>query len=313
MHTTTFQSPYFKGIWPVLVTPFDEDLNIDISAYRQIIHWHLNFPIGGVYANCLSSEMYELSHEEKLLLVKEAVTTVAGKIPIAATGNFGDSVAEHIDFCQQVAAAGANVVMLTIPTFLEEEEALEAYFMEMAAKTKMPLGIYECPYPRHYNLSLGLIEKLAATGRYLAYKETSCNIDKIRRIIEITRDTPLALLQANIPHLLEATKAGAEGSMNIVANWLPDLAVEVSRRGINGDPSAEELNGILCAMEMAQRSIHPCGVKYLMNKRGLPIEARTRYNKSLSQEEIRSLDTIAKLWFEKDGSLKVLNQMKTEG
>lgn len=312
MQKTTYQAPRYEGIWPVLVTPFTESLQIDVGAYRQIVSWHMNFAIGGLYANCLSSEMYSLSEKERLQLIEVAVQTVQGQFPIAATGNFGENINEHITFCKRVADAGADVVMLTVPSFISDDETLGHYFLQIAEKTKMKLGIYECPQPRAYHLGLPLIKKLADSGRFFAYKETSCDIDKIKQVIEITRPTPLALLQANVPHLLEATIAGADGSMNIVANWLPDLAVEVRERGMMGDPSAENLNATLCAMELAQRSIHPFGVKYLMSKRGLPIKAKTRYNRKLSQEEGRCLDIIAQLWFEADGSLKILNQMKTK-
>lgn len=311
MQKTTTQAPRFGGIWPVLVTPFTESLQIDVGAYRQIVSWHTSFALGGLYANCLSSEMYTLSEQERLQLIEVAVEAAAGKCPVAATGNFGKTVEEHIDFCKRAADAGADVVMLTVPPTISDDHTLEEYFLRIAARTEMKLGIYECPYPRAYHLGLPLIKKLADSGRFYAYKETSCDIEKIRKIIALTQSTPLALLQANVPHLLEATKLGADGSMNIVANWLPDLAVEVYVRGLSGDPVVDDLNARLCAMELAQRSIHPYGVKYLMSKRGLPIKARTRYTKKLSQEERRSLDIISQMWFEQDGSLKVLNQMKT--
>lgn len=311
MQKTTYQNPRYEGIWPVLVTPFTESLQIDVGAYRQIVSWHMNFALGGLYANCLSSEMYTLSEQERLQLIEVAVQTARGKCPVAATGNFGTTVDEHVDFCKRAADVGADVVMLTVPPSISDDNALGHYFLQIAERTEMKLGIYECPYPRTYHLGLPLIKKLADSGRFFAYKETSCDIDKIKQIIALTQSTPLALLQANVPHLLEATQLGADGSMNIVANWLPDLAVEVRARGIAGDPTAEKLNAALCAMELAQRSIHPYGVKYLMGKRGLPIDARTRYTKKLSQEEGRCLDIISQMWFESDGSLKVLNQMKT--
>jgi len=57
---------------------------------------------------------------------------------------------------------------------------------------------------------------------------------------------------------------------------------------------------------MAQRPVHPMGVKYLISKRGVPIKPLTRYPRSLSLEEQYSLDQAAKLWFGDDGSLKFL-------
>lgn len=296
----------FKGIWPVLVTPFNEDLKIDVAAYREILHWHLSFKPGGIYANCLSSEMYELSDAERLLLIREAVNTANGRVPVAVTGNFGDSPEAHIAFCEKAADAGADIVMLTVPEYIDNDQDLESYFFEIAEKTDMPLGLYECPYPRAYHLGLDLIKKLAISGRFFAFKETSCDPDKILAVIEATKGTHLDYLQANIPYLVYSIRAGAPGSMNVVANWLPDLTIEVAKRAEENDPSVERLNSILCAMELAQRSFHPSGVKYLMRKRGLPIKPLTRYSRKLTKEEAHSIDTISKMWFEEDGSLRVL-------
>ncbi len=197
--------------------------------------------------------------------------------------------------------------MLTVPTFHSNDEELERYYLTLAEKTEVRLGIYECPVPRSYHLGIDLIKKIADTGRYFAFKETNCELNKIKAIHDITKDTPFNLLQANVPYLLEATKYGVPGSMNIAANWLPDLEVEIFNKGLNNDPDAEKLHSVLCAMEMAQRSVHPMGVKYLISKRGVPIKPLTRYPRTLSAEEKYSLDKAAELWFEKDGSLKVLN------
>lgn len=299
----------YKGIWPVLITPYNDDLTIDVVGYQQLLEWYLLFGIGGLYANCQSSEMTELTNEERLLLIKESMKTVDGKVPVVATGNFGDSIEEHLNFIEQVDDTGVDVVMLTVPTFHESDEELEKYYLTIAEKTKAKLGIYECPVPRSYNLGIDLIETLAKSGRFYAYKETSCNLDKINSIIEITKDTPFSYLQANTPYMMESVKAGAPGSMNIAANWLPDLEVEIFNRALVNDPKAEDLNAILCGMEMAQRSIHPMGVKYLISKRGVPIKPLTRYPRTLSLEEKYSLDQASKYWFEDDGSLKVLKNI----
>jgi 4-hydroxy-tetrahydrodipicolinate synthase len=289
-----------KGIWPVLITPYKEDLSIDLEAYKQLLLWQMDAGIGGLYANCLSSEMFELTEQERLILIAAAVEVADGKIPVAATGNFGKTTKNHIDFCKKVADAGADIVMLTVPPSIQNDEDLEKYYFEIANETNMPLGIYECPFPRKYHLGLDLIKKLADSGRFYAYKETQCEFDKMLKIIELTSDTNFAYLQANIPFMADSLKAGAAGSMNIVSNWLPDLTVEVANRALSNHPALDHLNAKLCGMELALRSIHPTGTKYLLGKRGLPIQPFTRYAKKLSQEEAKSLDLVANLWFQEE-------------
>ncbi len=288
-----------------MITPYNEDLTIDVGAYRRMIAWYLAHGVGGLYANCLSSEMYALNDEERLRLVSEAVAAVGGRVPIAATGNLGDTVAAQIKFCQRVADAGADIVMLIVPPFYDTEVALEHYYLTLAAQVNAPLGLYECPVPRPYHLSVDLVRTLAQTGRFQVFKETSCDWAKIEALLEVTRDTPLELLQANTPYLLDFIRAGGRGTMSIATIWLPELVAAVIAKERAGLPEAVHLQRMLCALEMVQRVVHPQGTKYLLGKRGLSVHPRTRGMPLLAREVVQALDYAAAWWFDAEGNLKL--------
>lgn len=295
-----------------MVTPFDEALHIDSGAYRAMIAWYLEHGVGGLYANCLSSEMFHLTPPERLQLAREAVRTAAGRVPVAATGNLASpgaapdaAIAEHIEACRRMAGEGVDVVMLVIPEFLDEESALEEYFLTVAGRVDAPLGLYECPKPRPFHLSPALVGRLARTGRFVAFKETSCEIDVIAAHLGATRGTPLAVLQANTPYMLDALRAGSPGSMTIAAIWLPDLVAAVIDQAAADDANAERLQAALCAMKLAQRSVHPGGSKYLLRLRGVPIDSRGRAYPPLRAETLRALDYAARAWFDERGELRL--------
>lgn len=295
----------FSGAWPTMVTPFDSDLQIDSGVYRAMIAWYLEHRAGGLYANCLSSEMFHLNNEERLLLVHEAVQAAQGRVPVAATGNLGASIEDHIRLSRQVAGAGADVVMLVVPDFLNSDEELERYYMTIAEQVDAPLGLYECPVPRSFHLSVDLVARLARSGRFVAYKETSCDIEIIRAHLAATAGTPLAILQANTPYMLDAVLAGTPGSMTIAAIWIPDLVAAVIDKARANDPDANRLQAHLCALKMAQRSVHPIGSKYLLSKRGVPIAARGRAIRELRPETLLVMDFAAQNWFDKRGELRL--------
>ncbi|MBN1583049.1 MAG: dihydrodipicolinate synthase family protein [Anaerolineae bacterium] len=297
----------YGGAWPTMVTPYDRKLDIDVGAYHTTIDWYVERGVGGVYANCLSSEMVLLDEEERLLLVTEAVKAAAGRTPVAATGNLGSTIKEHIAFCRRVAGAGADVVMLVVPEFHENDADLERYYLDIAESVDAPLGLYECPVPRQYHLGVDLVNVLAQSGRFVAYKETSCDLAKIKALLEVTAGTPLSLLQANTPYLLDSVRAGGLGTMSTAAIWLPDLVAAVIDKGQAGDPDAGRLQGELCALHMVERIAHPKGTKYLLGKRGLPFTTRSRHKTSpLSPEVLRGLDYCAERWLDADGNLTVL-------
>ena len=56
----------YGGAWPTMATPYDHTLNIDVGAYRAMVDWYVERSVGGVYANCLTSEMYQLTPDERI-------------------------------------------------------------------------------------------------------------------------------------------------------------------------------------------------------------------------------------------------------
>ena len=295
-----------KGSWPVILTPFDKNLRIDYAVYEEMIEWYINNGSGGIYTNCLSSEMYHLELNEQLQLIQKAIQISNSRLPIATTGNFGDNVQEHLESIKEIGGTGIDVLMLVVPTFLSTEDELERYFFNVIENTDIPLGLYECPIPRSFHLSIELVKKLAETGRFVAYKETSCKIDKIKSHIDNCRNTKLSVMQANLPYLLESIRYGATGSMNIASIWLPDLIDKIIELGHKNDPKADDLHSDLCLLEMMQRVVHPKGTKYLLSKRGVNILQYSRaVKKELSEELLYALDRISEKWIRKDGSLNI--------
>ena len=53
------------GVWPVMITPFTEDNRIDYDAVLRIIEWYDKNGVDGIFAVCQSSEMFELSPQER--------------------------------------------------------------------------------------------------------------------------------------------------------------------------------------------------------------------------------------------------------
>jgi 4-hydroxy-tetrahydrodipicolinate synthase len=110
-----------------------------------------------------------------------------------------------------------------LPAFAQTESELEQYFETVMATTTSDLGIYECPVPARRSLPPSLVARLASTGRFVCYKETSCDPAVIAAQVAATAGTPLAVLQANTSYLLTARQLGCPGSMCISANVASEL------------------------------------------------------------------------------------------
>ena len=83
----------YGGAWPVLLTPFDEDGAIDGAAYEAMLGWYLERGVGGLFAVCASSEMFQLTPAERLRLAR-------GDCQLDQTGRAeGQSRSWRLDAC----------------------------------------------------------------------------------------------------------------------------------------------------------------------------------------------------------------------
>ena len=64
---------------PVMITPFNLKAEIDFDAVSVLIDFYLKAGVKGIFANCLSSEMFSISEAERLQLTRHIVHYVNGR------------------------------------------------------------------------------------------------------------------------------------------------------------------------------------------------------------------------------------------
>ena len=78
-----------KKFVPVMITPYKKDGQIDYDGVSKLMDFYLAAGVKGFFANCLSSEMYSITEDERLELTQHIVRYVNGRAPVVATGSFG--------------------------------------------------------------------------------------------------------------------------------------------------------------------------------------------------------------------------------
>jgi len=111
---------------PVMLTPFKEDGKIDFDGLTRLTEFYIQAGAKGLFANCQSSEMFYLSDEERLSIVKHTIKVADGKVPVVAVGNFGTTIAEQSDFVCKIYDAGVKAVIIVTGLIAEENEIEEA-------------------------------------------------------------------------------------------------------------------------------------------------------------------------------------------
>jgi 4-hydroxy-tetrahydrodipicolinate synthase len=271
-----------KRFVPVMLTPFLANGSIDFTALTQLTEMYLNSGASGLFANCLSSEMFELTAEERLKAIGYVIKVVNGAVPVVATGTFGGSVKEQADYVKRVHDLGTEAVIVISSLLAEEQESDELFdkqVFELIDQTdSIPLGFYECPVPYKRLLSPSQLEAFVATGRIIYHKDTSLSLDAVKEKIRLTAGHKFGLYDAYMGHAVESLKAGSAGLSCIQGNYFPELIVWLCDNYDNLDRVEEVSQVQLFLIEHmdVMHNVYPIVSKYFLNRRGMAISTFTR-------------------------------------
>ncbi len=271
-----------KGFIPVMLTPFLSNGKIDYPALTQLTEIYLQAGASGLFANCLSSEMFELSSEERLQIIKHVVKVANGTVPVVATGTFGGTIAKQADFVKAVSDAGVEAVIAITGLLAEEDESDEVFndhvFELLKQTNKIPLGFYECPVPYKRELKPQQLADFVATGRVIYHKDTSLDLIQIKQKLALTEGHAFGLYDAYLVHAVESLKAGSSGLSCIQGNYFPELIVWLCDH-YDDENLVEEVAQVqqfLIDNMKVMHDVYPVVSKYFLQKRGLNISTYTR-------------------------------------
>ena len=93
-------------IYPVMLTPFQKDNEVDVNALKELTEFYIATGSTGLFTNCLTGEMFQLTDNERILVTKTVVDQVAGRQNVVASGTFGLDQNRNIEFIKRIYDTG---------------------------------------------------------------------------------------------------------------------------------------------------------------------------------------------------------------
>ena len=261
---------FLRGSYPPIVTPF-QDGQVDYETYARLVDRQVAEGSHGILVNGTTAEPATLTVEERDRLVRTAVDTVAGRLPVvAATGS--QSHAETVWLTDQAVAAGADAVLVVTPYYIRPpQRGLVAYFADIARRTDLPVMAYHIPGRAAVTLEPATVEQIAeAAPNFVGMKHASTDLAMVteaRRRLGPDFRVFAGLEDLSLPMLA----VGACGLMNAVGNIAPARVAALYEAVAKGDlETARDLHDALWELNQAVFwDINPIPMKYLMVKLGL--------------------------------------------
>lgn len=225
-----------KGVIPPIVTPVDEEENVDEKALKNVIEHVLDGGVHGVFVLGSNGEFYALDFENQKRAVEITVKHVNKRVPVYA-GVSAITTKGCIKAAKMAEEAGADAITVLTPMFIKpNEKELYNHFEAIAKSTKLPVLLYNNPDKTTNNISVSLLEKLARIDNIIGIKNTSFDFAQTIEYIRVTKDIENFKVLSGSDYLIYGTLAyGGAGCVAGTANVAPKLVVDIYEKYMAGD------------------------------------------------------------------------------
>ncbi len=216
----------FHGSLVALPTPFRQG-EVDFSALRNLIEWHVEHKSDGVVIAGTSGESATLSDYERRSVIHAAVESARKRIPVIAGVGTNDT-RQSVDFARFAADAHADGLLAVAPYYNKPTpRGLVAHYGAVAEATALPLILYNVPSRTCTDLQPETIAECRARfANIVAIKEASGSIGRARQIQAVS---DIALIAGEDSLIAEFMGLGGVGVIGVVANIAPAQVAELCR------------------------------------------------------------------------------------
>ncbi|WNJ94744.1 dihydrodipicolinate synthase family protein [Vibrio ruber] len=262
-----------EGIVPVMLTPFTDQNEIDYQGLEKLIDWYIANGADALFAVCQSSEMLFLSLEERVALSRFVVDYTNGRVPVISSGHISPAIDDQIEELQAMAATGIDALVLVTNRLDPENKGTQTFLNHLntlmdAIPAEMPLGLYECPAPYRRLLTDEELQFCADSGRFVVLKDVSCDLETVKRRVQLTKQSPLAIINANAAIAYEAMQHGSKGFSGVFTNFHPDLYHWLYHHASQAPEFAQQLSWFLSLSAVTETLGYPKNAKVFHQRLG---------------------------------------------
>ena len=245
-----------SGSITALATPFTVAGELDLDAWRRLLHAQCEAGTQGVVVAGSTGEAAALLDIEFDALLRTAVETVAGRVPVLA-GTGQSSTAKTIEQTRRAAALGADAALVVAPPYVRPTQAgLLQHYTALADDGALPVLMYNVPARTGCDLLPASVAALVEHPRIVGIKEAVGSEARIGEWLALRRNG-FAVLCGDDASAANAMLAGADGVVSVVSNLVPAAMrrlCDLARAGRSAE--AEEWNAALAQFH-AFASIEP--------------------------------------------------------
>ncbi len=215
----------FQGVATAIVTPMTKE-GVDYSAFGRLLDWQIAEGVNALVIAGTTGEGSTLTDEEHREVLRFAVETVHGRVPVIA-GTGSNDIAYAIDLTEHACNVGCDAMLVVTPYYNKAtQKGLIRSFSDIADASTKPLILYNVPSRTGCNLLPKTCLELSDHPNISAIKEASGNISQIAELASLVRGK-MDIYSGNDDQIVPVMSLGGKGVISVLSNVLPRKTVEM--------------------------------------------------------------------------------------
>lgn len=260
----------FEGAGVALVTPFNEDGEVNYEKLEEIIEEQIAGGTDSIIICGTTGESSTMTHEEHLDVIRFCCKTVKKRIPVVA-GTGSNSTREAIHLSQEAEAAGADGLLIVTPYYNKAtQKGLITHYTAIAEAVNIPILLYHIPGRTGVTMTPETIATLCTTvDNIVGVKEASGNFSAIAKMMSLA-EGKIDIYSGNDDQIVPLLALGGKGVISVLSNIAPRQTHDICAAYFAGDvkKSMELQIAAIPLVETLFCEVNPIPVKAAMNLMG---------------------------------------------
>ena len=216
----------WQGVYPAVTTQFNQDDSINFESTQQMLDNLINEGVHGIIVNGTVGENCSLRPEEKRQVITAAKEVIDGRVPLLS-GVAETTTQFAVEFSQDAEKLGADGLMV-LPGMVYRSTESEAiyHYKTIAAKTGLPIMVYNNPVTYGVDVSIEGMKQLAGIDNIVAVKEATEDTRRITELYSAFEDR-FTIFGGVDDIALESLMLGAVGWISGLTNVFPRESVAI--------------------------------------------------------------------------------------
>lgn len=263
-------TPNLGTVLTAMVTPFDDDGDLDLDRAGELARWLVDHGNDGVVVAGTTGEAPTLGVDEHLSLITAVRRAIPDHVVVAGAGS--NDTAHAVRMTRQVTEIGVDAVLSVTPYYNRPSQAgLLAHFTEIAAATDLPVLLYDIAVRTGRKISTETMLRLFELENVVGVKDAGGNPAETARLLSLAPAGTL-VYSGDDPLTLPLLAVGAVGVIGVATHWVGTEVAEMIAAFQKGDVAeAVRLNARLIPSyqyETGDEAPNPVPTKVLMNLLG---------------------------------------------